>query len=126
MWIMLGLCCHCCTRIISNSQPKTIDLSEQQLVDCAHDSPYDNQGCNGGYAARALEYIKDFGQTTNASYPYTAVTGTCKTKTGVYRTFGVSQVAGCSEIEVEIQRRPLAVRVDASNWKSYASGIFNN
>jgi cathepsin L len=23
-------------------------------------------------------------------------------------------------------QRPMAVRVDASNWKSYASGIFNN
>jgi cathepsin L len=23
-------------------------------------------------------------------------------------------------------QRPMAVRVDASNWKSYASGVFNN
>lgn len=25
-----------------------------------------------------------------------------------------------------IQRRPMAVRVDASNWHSYASGVFDN
>lgn len=125
-WAFASTAAHESYQIQTKHQPKTIVLSEQQLVDCAHDSPYENNGCNGGYAARALEYIKDFGQTTNASYPYQAVTGSCKTKTGVYRTYGVSQVAGCSEIEIEIQRRPLAVRVDASNWKSYASGIFNN
>jgi cathepsin L len=96
------------------------------LVDCATGSPYGNEGCNGGYAVRALEYIKDFGQTTNASYPYMAVNQACQNSTGVYRTYGVSELAGCSEIDYEIQRRPMAVRVDASNWKSYASGIFNS
>ena len=25
-----------------------------------------------------------------------------------------------------IQRRPMAVRVDASNWRNYASGIFDD
>ncbi len=95
-WAFAATAAHESYQIHNRQQPKTIVLSEQQLVDCATDSPYENHGCNGGYAARALEYIKDFGQTTNASYPYRAANQQCQTKTGVYRTYGVSQVAGCS------------------------------
>lgn len=95
-WAFAATAAHESYQIQNKNQPKTINLSEQQLVDCAHESPYENNGCNGGYAVRALEYIKDYGQTTNASYPYQAVTQSCKTKAGVYRTYGVSQIAGCS------------------------------
>ncbi len=101
-------------------------MSEQQLVDCATAQPYGNEGCNGGYGVRALEYIKDFGQTTEAAYPYKAVNQDCQTPSGVFRTYGVAELAGCAEIEYQIQRSPMAVRVDATNWKLYSSGIFNN
>ena len=55
-----------------------------------------------------------------------AVNQPCKTPSGSYRIFGVGEITGCEEIETAIKRRPLAVRVDASNWHSYASGIFDN
>lgn len=71
-------------------------MSEQQLVDCATAQPYGNNGCGGGYAARALEYIKDFGQTTETSYPYQAVDQTCKTPTGTFKSYGFAELAGCS------------------------------
>jgi C1A family cysteine protease len=73
-----------------------------------------------------LEYVKDFGQTTGSAYPYTARTGTCVIKYGTYITNGVAEIAGCAAIEEELKRRPIAVRVDASNWSSYKSGIFEN
>jgi C1A family cysteine protease len=125
-WAFAATAAHESYQIQVRHQPSNITLSEQQLVDCSTGSPYGNEGCNGGYGVRALEYIKDFGQTTNASYPYKAANQACQNNTGVYRTYGVSELAGCSEIDYEIQRRPMAVRVDASNWKSYASGVFNS
>jgi len=49
-------------------------LGPQQLVDCDPQS----QGCNGGWTYWAFEYLLTAGgQETEASYPYTAETGTC-------------------------------------------------
>ena len=62
-----------------------------------------------------------------ADYPYKAVTQpTCQTQGGSYRIFGLAEAHGCEEIEQLIVRRPVAVRVDASNWHLYKTGVFNN
>lgn len=125
-WAFAATAAHETYQIQYRNQPKDIVLSEQQLVDCSTAQPYGNTGCNGGYGVRALEYIKDYGQTTNSSYPYMAVNQECKTIGGNFRIYGVSEVAGCTEIEETIHRRPMAVRVDATNWHAYASGVFDN
>jgi C1A family cysteine protease len=125
-WAFGATASHESYQVQFKGQPNTIDLSEQQLVDCSTGSPYENNGCNGGYGVRALEYIKDNGQTTTDKYPYTAKNGACQTPTGAFRPFGVAEGHGCDEIEEIIVRRPLAVRVDASNWSPYKSGIFSN
>ena len=58
------------------------NLSEQQLVDCA--GAFNNFGCNGGLPSQAFEYIRYAGGLdTEATYPYTAVTGP-KCKKGSY------------------------------------------
>jgi hypothetical protein len=41
-------------------------LSEQQILDCARDC----YGCNGGFADRALIFLKMNGAMSQASYPY--------------------------------------------------------
>jgi cathepsin H len=52
-----------------------LNLSEQQLVDCA--GAFDNHGCNGGLPSHAFEYLMYAGgHESEDDYPYTAVTGT--------------------------------------------------
>ena len=50
----------------------SIDLSEQELVDCA--GGYDNNACDGGWPAYALEFVQKYGLNTEQEYPYTEVT----------------------------------------------------
>lgn len=125
-WAFAATAAHESYQVQFNSQPNTINYSEQQLVDCATAAPYSNHGCNGGLASRALNYIKDFGQTTESVYPYKAVNQECKQAKGENHITGVSQIVGCEAIEDMLTRRPMAVRVDASNWSMYRSGIFSN
>ena len=43
----------------------------------------------------ALKYIKQYGQTLNASYPYTAKDGQCQGKKGDFHINDVFQTKGC-------------------------------
>lgn len=54
-----------------------IDLSQQELVDCA-DNYYGGGGCDGGWPTDAYWYIYDYGIQSAASYPYRAVQGRCR------------------------------------------------
>jgi C1A family cysteine protease len=63
-WAFAATAAHESYQILTRGEDNTIALSPQQLVDCSNISPYENAGCNGGYGFHGLEYIKDFGQTT--------------------------------------------------------------
>lgn len=103
---------------------QTVDLSEQQIVDCS--KSYGNDGCNGGFNYKGLAYVKDHGVASESSYPYTAKTGSCKTNTGDFKIAGVTTVKGCTQVQTAIQSHPIGVSADATNWSRYSSGIFNN
>jgi len=55
---------------------KTLNLSEQELVDCSSD--FGNNGCKGGNIKGSLEYFKSFGVSRDSSYKYTGKKGSCK------------------------------------------------
>ncbi|CAH1392216.1 unnamed protein product [Nezara viridula] len=58
---------------------KLVSLSEQQLVDCSKN----NDGCNGGDATEAYEYLKYVdGIEAEEIYPYRALAGNCSTSRG--------------------------------------------
>ena len=54
-----------------------VSFSEQELVDCAGGN-YHNQGCNGGIMPYAYMYIMDNQISTEGSYPYRGVQGSCQ------------------------------------------------
>jgi C1A family cysteine protease len=95
------------------------------LVDCS--TSYGNQGCNGGWPASALKYIKDKGLSLESQYPYVAKQGTCRINTGSFKINGIVTVSNsCSSLTSSINVQPIAVTVDATNWSRYSSGVFSN
>jgi len=107
-------------------------LSEQNLVDCAMKEG--NHGCFGGLMDFAFQYVKDAGGLdTEASYPYTAHTGTCAYKpasSGANLTSWVDITRGS---EGELQQAvatigPVSVAIDASlpTFHFYKEGVYQD
>lgn len=103
---------------------KLNNFSEQQLVDCS--SSYGNQACNGGLMDNAFKYVIDKGITTEQAYPYKGVKGKCVTEGGNWKITGFIDIKDCNTLSNTIGSRVISVAVDATNWSSYRSGIFNN
>jgi C1A family cysteine protease len=99
-------------------------FSEQQLVDCS--GKYGNQGCNGGLMTSSFNFVKDNGIVEDSQYPYVAVQQTCKIPTGPFKISGFTEVKDCNTQATALNSRPISVAVDATNWSTYKSGIFNN
>jgi len=95
-------------------------LSEQSLVDCS--GSYGNQGCNGGLMDNAFKYVKAKGIPTEASYPYTARDGSCKTYTSATK---ISTYTDVKSLETPLAKQPISVAVDAAKWSSYRSGTYS-
>jgi C1A family cysteine protease len=99
-----------------------VALSEQQLVDCSRS--VGNQGCNGGWASKALQWLQSNGANARSAYPYTARDGSCKK--GLAVAARITGVSGVSNAKNAIAGGPVAVYVQAqSGFMSYGGGIFN-
>ena len=61
----------------------TVDLSEQQIVDCTVIER--NLGCKGGWPAGALIYMRGYGVATQAQYPYVGQSPSCKKSGGKHK-----------------------------------------
>jgi C1A family cysteine protease len=111
-------------------------LGPQQLVDCDPQS----QGCNGGWTYWAFEYLMTVaGQESEASYPYTAQTGTCNYNAALAvatvknYTFAVPpcESGPCTTQNENLLRSqlanvgPLAICVNAQPWQFYSSGVLS-
>jgi len=99
-------------------------LSEQQLVDCA--GSVGNQGCNGGWPNKAIQYLAGKGSCSESAYPYTARDGACKQCSATVRPNGVGTGSGEATLAGQLSALPVSVCVDASGgFQSYRSGVFN-
>lgn len=100
-----------------------VQLSEQQLVDCG--SAVGCQGCNGGWASKALSYLQSAGgSVARSAYPYTGRDGSCRK--GIAAAAKVTGVSGVSNAKTSIAGGPIAVYLEAnSGFMSYTGGIYN-
>lgn len=107
-----------------------IDLSEQELVDCATGINYGSHGCNGGQMEGAFKYIISNGQCSLSSYPYKAVDGNCQ------KCSAVAHITSCSDVKpndqlslkAAVANQPVAIAIEADTryFQSYSSGILTS
>merc|ERR1712070_341681 len=112
-----------------------VSVSEQQLVDCATAT---SAGCQGGSMAGAIQYESGTAMATEASYPYTARDGTCKSSftaaipqggvTGYKSVGNIFFGASVSSMQSAIQQQPvsIAIEADQSAFQSYKSGVLSS
>ncbi|KAM9959334.1 hypothetical protein ACTFIR_000409 [Dictyostelium discoideum] len=119
------------TNCVTNGE--LVSLSEQQLVDCAILTG--SQGCGGGFASSAFQYVMEVGSlATESDYPYLMQNGLCKDRTvtpsGVSITGYVNVTSGSeSALQNAIATAgPVAIAIDASvdDFRYYMSGVYNN
>jgi len=108
-------------------------MSEQQFVDCDKSS----NGCNGGSMATAFTWAKSQNVCTEASYPYTAADGTCKSSCSTaipqggvsgYKSVGSFLFKATKEkMQSAIQQQPVsvAIQADQTSFQHYTSGILS-
>jgi len=115
------------------SKGQLIDLSEEQLVECAG-LKYGSMGCNGGQMDGAFKYVIEHGQCALSSYPYTSGTGqsgSCKTSCS-----SVAHLSKCSDVKpndqislkgaVAQQPVSIAIEADTKYFQSYSSGVLTS
>lgn len=111
-----------------------VDLSEQQLVDCATGLSYGSHGCNGGQMEGAFKYVIDNGQCSYSAYPYTSGTsktgGTCQKCTPVARITSCYDVKPNDQVSLKaaVSQQPVAVAISADTklFQSYSSGVITS
>jgi len=112
------------------STGKLVDLSEQELVDCATGISYGSHGCNGGQMEGAFKFIIENGQCSLASYPYTAKDGSCQKCSSVAHISSCSDVKPNDQISLKaaVAQQPVAVAIEADTryFQSYSSGILTS
>lgn len=91
---------------------KLLQLSIQEIIDCQGDG----LGCDGGYAIDTFEYIRVHGVTTERSYPFKRINGTCqreKAKLPRYYIRGYEVVPPLDELEMmrAVARQPVMATV---------------
>ena len=120
---------------------KLYDLSVQQFTSCA---PNPNQcggvgGCEGSTAALAYNYmaVSNDGGYQEMQYPYTSYygeTGSCKVDQISQETSPKVTIDGFTNLksidtstlkQIIYEHGPVAVNVDATTWRDYQGGVFD-
>jgi C1A family cysteine protease len=107
-----------------------IDLSEQQLVDCATGIAYGSHGCSGGSMEGADKYLISRGQCSDSEYPYISGNGkegTCKSCSSIVKFRSCLDVESNDQLSLKaaVAQQPVSVAIEADSYyfQSYESGI---
>jgi len=110
---------------------KALNLSEQQLVDCAQD--FDNHGCNGGLPSHAFEYIHYVGGLEEEQdYSYHAEEGLCEfnpTKTAgtVREVFNITETDEDQLTIALAYFNPVSVAFEVvDGFRFYKEGVYQS
>jgi len=116
------------------SKGQLLDLSEQELVDCATGVSYGSHGCSGGQMDGAFKFVIENGQCSLASYPYTS--GTTKTGGTCQKCSAVVHMSSCYDVEANNQvalkaavaKQPVSIAIEADTryFQSYSGGILTS
>jgi C1A family cysteine protease len=115
------------------STGKLVDLSEEQLVECATGVSYGSHGCSGGQMEGAFKYVIEHGQCSLSAYPYTSGTG----KSGAcQKCTSVAHLSSCSDVKpndqlslkAAVAQQPVAIAIEADTryFQSYSSGVLTS
>ena len=111
------------------SKGQLVDLSEQELVDCAG-LKYGSMGCSGGQMEGAFKFIIENGQCAASSYPYTAKDGSCHSCTAVAHASSCYDVKPNDQLSLKaaVAKQPVAVAIEADTkyFQSYSGGILTS
>lgn len=112
-----------------------IDLSEQELVDCATGISYGSHGCNGGQMDGGFKYVSQKGVCKLADYPYTS--GTTKTSSTCDQSCDhYVKISSCADVKPSDQQvmksavfhQPISVAIEADTqyFQFYSGGVLDS
>jgi C1A family cysteine protease len=112
------------------SKAQLVDLSEQQLVDCASGISYGSRGCSGGQMEGAFKYVIENGQCSLDSYPYTSKDGTCHSCAPTVHLSSCSDVVPNDQVSLKgaVAQQPVSIAIEADTryFQSYSSGVLTS
>jgi KDEL-tailed cysteine endopeptidase len=116
------------------SKNELLDLSEQELVDCAQGIKYGSHGCNGGQMDGAFKFVIENGQCSDSEYPYES--GVTKEDGNCESCKAVVSISSCYDVESNNQQllkdavyqQPVSIAIEADTryFQSYSSGILDS
>ena len=115
------------------SKGQLLNLSEQELVDCATGIAYGSRGCNGGQMDGGFKYVIENGQCSLTDYPYTSgisqKSGSCQTCSSIVKISSCYDVKSNDQVSLKdaVSQKPVAVAIEADTryFQSYAGGVLD-